>query len=283
MVRQPYQKKGTWTPDEDQKLVAYIARYGIWNWNEMPRFAGLQRSGKSCRLRWMNYLRPNIKRGNFTREEEETIIHLQKKLGNRWSAIAARLPHRTDNDIKNFWNTRLKKRVILQNNNSASATTETSSSVEENSSDADSSALLNIPTTADFPEPFAYSNPFSPSGCHQTVEVDNSYSMEENSPDADSLILPNIPTMADFPEPLTYGTAFSSSGCHQTAEIDENYIMGETFVSSENYWEILSFVEQPLMAEGLDCEAVSPNSQLWHSHHELCYDPADDFWVNPLI
>ncbi|KAL4340059.1 hypothetical protein GQ457_08G008350 [Hibiscus cannabinus] len=268
MVRQPYQKKGTWTPDEDQKLVAYIIRYGIWNWNEMPRFAGLQRSGKSCRLRWMNYLRPNIKRGNFTREEEETIIHLQKKLGNRWSAIAARLPHRTDNDIKNCWNTRLKKRVILQNNNSASsATTETSSSVEENSSDDDCSALLNTPTTADFPEPFAYSNPFSPSDCHQTMEVD----------------LPNFPAMADFPESLTYGSTFSSSGCHQTVEVDNSCSMKETFDSSENYWEKLSFLEQQLMTDVSDCEAVSPSSQLWHSRHELYYDPADDFWVKPLI
>ncbi|XP_039030216.1 transcription factor MYB4-like [Hibiscus syriacus] len=154
MVSQPYLKKGTWTINEDQKLIAYIMRYGIWNWNEMPRFAGLQRSGKSCMLRWMNYLRPNIRRGNFSREEEETIIHLQKELGNRWSAIATRLPHRTDNDIKNNWNTRLKKRVISENDKSVPAsTTEIYSSVEENSPDADSSSLLNIPTTADFPEP----------------------------------------------------------------------------------------------------------------------------------
>ncbi|XP_039027630.1 trichome differentiation protein GL1-like [Hibiscus syriacus] len=101
----------------------------------------------------MNYLRPNIRHGNFTREEEETIIKLQKELGNRWSAIAARLPHRTDNDIKNYWNTFLKKRVILENSKSESATTETDSSIEENSPDADSSSLLNIPTMADFPEP----------------------------------------------------------------------------------------------------------------------------------
>ncbi|KAK8651668.1 hypothetical protein V6N13_141256 [Hibiscus sabdariffa] len=167
--------------------------------------------------------------------------------------------------------------MILQNNNSASATTETSFSVEENSCDAESSALLNIPTTADFPEPFAYSNPFSPLSCHQTVEVDNSYSMEENSPDADSLILLNIPTMADFPEPLTYGTTFSSLGCHQTVEIDNSFSMRETFVSSENYWEILSFLEQPLIDEGFDREA------LWYSHHQNLYDPVNDFWVNPLV
>ncbi|KAK4804246.1 hypothetical protein SAY86_004063 [Trapa natans] len=104
-------KRGPWSPDEDQKLVAYIRRYGIWNWTHMPKAAGLLRSGKSCRLRWMNYLRPNIKHGNFSREEEETIIKWHQLLGNRWSAIARFLPSRTDNEIKNYWNTRLKRHM----------------------------------------------------------------------------------------------------------------------------------------------------------------------------
>ncbi|XP_054814866.1 transcription factor MYB13-like isoform X2 [Prosopis cineraria] len=104
-------KKGTWTPEEDRKLIAYVTRYGCWNWRQLPRFAGLARCGKSCRLRWMNYLRPNIKRGNYTPQEEELIIQLHKELGNRWSAIAAQLPGRTDNEIKNHWHTTLKKRL----------------------------------------------------------------------------------------------------------------------------------------------------------------------------
>ncbi|KAG2685237.1 hypothetical protein I3760_10G115500 [Carya illinoinensis] len=105
-------KKGPWTPEEDQKLMDYIQKHGYGNWRTLPKNAGLERCGKSCRLRWTNYLRPDIKRGRFSFEEEETIIQLHSILGNRWSAIAARLPGRTDNEIKNYWNTHIRKRLL---------------------------------------------------------------------------------------------------------------------------------------------------------------------------
>ncbi|CAI9118184.1 OLC1v1019715C1 [Oldenlandia corymbosa var. corymbosa] len=104
-------KKGPWTPEEDQILISYIQKYGHGNWRALPKQAGLLRCGKSCRLRWTNYLRPDIKRGNFSQEEEDTIIQLHEMLGNRWSAIASRLPGRTDNEIKNVWHTHLKKKL----------------------------------------------------------------------------------------------------------------------------------------------------------------------------
>ncbi|OAY85446.1 Transcription factor MYB39 [Ananas comosus] len=104
-------KKGPWTPEEDQKLLAYIEEHGHGCWRALPAKAGLQRCGKSCRLRWTNYLRPDIKRGKFSIQEEQTIIQLHALLGNRWSAIATHLPKRTDNEIKNYWNTHLKKRL----------------------------------------------------------------------------------------------------------------------------------------------------------------------------
>ncbi|KAG8066057.1 hypothetical protein GUJ93_ZPchr0004g38551 [Zizania palustris] len=103
--------KGSWTPEEDMRLVSYIRKYGHANWRALPKQAGLLRCGKSCRLRWINYLRPDLKRGNFTADEEATIIKLHGLLGNKWSKIASCLPGRTDNEIKNVWNTHLKKRV----------------------------------------------------------------------------------------------------------------------------------------------------------------------------
>ncbi|PSR89659.1 Myb-related protein [Actinidia chinensis var. chinensis] len=104
-------KKGPWTPEEDIILVSYIQEHGPGNWRAVPTNTGLLRCSKSCRLRWTNYLRPGIKRGNFTDQEEKMIIHLQDLLGNRWAAIASYLPQRTDNDIKNYWNTHLKKKL----------------------------------------------------------------------------------------------------------------------------------------------------------------------------
>ncbi|XP_027358660.1 myb-related protein 306-like [Abrus precatorius] len=104
-------KKGPWTPEEDIILVSYIQEHGPGNWRSVPTNTGLSRCSKSCRLRWTNYLRPGIKRGNFTTQEEGMIIHLQALLGNKWAAIACYLPQRTDNDIKNYWNTHLKKKL----------------------------------------------------------------------------------------------------------------------------------------------------------------------------
>ncbi|KAL4355406.1 hypothetical protein GQ457_06G016310 [Hibiscus cannabinus] len=104
-------KKGPWTPEEDIILVSYIQEHGPGSWRSVPTNTGLLRCSKSCRLRWTNYLRPGIKRGNFTPHEEGMIIHLQALLGNKWAAIASYLPQRTDNDIKNYWNTHLKKKV----------------------------------------------------------------------------------------------------------------------------------------------------------------------------
>uniref|UniRef100_A0A453D772 Uncharacterized protein n=1 Tax=Aegilops tauschii subsp. strangulata TaxID=200361 RepID=A0A453D772_AEGTS len=140
-------KRGLWTPKEDDKLLSYITQYGTRNWrlipknagesargapcrlgernvrwllslalNEvalhcLPRVTGLQRCSKSCRVRWTNYMLPDLKHGEFTDAEEQTIIKLHPALGNRWSLITAQLPGRTGNHIENHWNTKLKKKL----------------------------------------------------------------------------------------------------------------------------------------------------------------------------
>ncbi|EOA15072.1 hypothetical protein CARUB_v10028436mg [Capsella rubella] len=108
-------RKGPWTAEEDGKLVDFLRTRGDrggWCWRDVPKLAGLRRCGKSCRLRWTNYLRPDLKRGLFTEEEIQLVIDLHARLGNRWSKIAIELPGRTDNDIKNYWNTHIKRKLI---------------------------------------------------------------------------------------------------------------------------------------------------------------------------
>ncbi|KAF6157306.1 hypothetical protein GIB67_004244 [Kingdonia uniflora] len=94
-------KRGLWTSAEDAKILAHVSIHG----------PGLKRCGKSCRLRWTNYLRPDLNHNNFTPQEEVLIVRLHKAIGSRWSLIAMQLPGKTDKDVKNHWNTKLRNQL----------------------------------------------------------------------------------------------------------------------------------------------------------------------------
>ncbi|XP_039044637.1 transcription factor LAF1-like [Hibiscus syriacus] len=121
-----------WSPEEDVKLRNYVLKHGHGFWSSVPINAGLQRTGKSCRLRWLNYLRPGLKRGMFTPLEEERILTLHRLIGNRWSQIAQHLPGRTDNEIKNHWHSFLKKRKAEESGSRPTRSRCTSTSTSEN-------------------------------------------------------------------------------------------------------------------------------------------------------
>ncbi|GFP82869.1 transcription factor rax2 [Phtheirospermum japonicum] len=161
-------KRGTWSPEEDATLKNYLHKHGTaGNWITLPHKAGLRRCGKSCRLRWLNYLRPDIKHGGFTQEEEDIICNLYSRIGSRWSVIASQLQGRTDNDVKNYWNTKLKKKLMPSESNSptksntetAPATSGTATATTTTAIMADETTIFQASTNSPtFSDPFLTDN-----------------------------------------------------------------------------------------------------------------------------
>ncbi|TBT96574.1 Myb-like DNA-binding domain-containing protein, partial [Hamiltosporidium magnivora] len=107
----PIITKGPWSEEEDNKLLLLIKKYKPKNWSFIAKMMKT-RVGKQCRERWHNHLNPDIKKGPFSLQEEEVIMHYHKKIGNRWSEISKKLPGRTDNSIKNHYNSSLRRSII---------------------------------------------------------------------------------------------------------------------------------------------------------------------------
>ncbi|KAK4717821.1 hypothetical protein R3W88_016159 [Solanum pinnatisectum] len=110
-MAQEEMRKGPWTEQEDLQLAFYVNLLGDQRWDFLAKVSGLRRTGKSCRLRWVNYLHPGLKRGKMTPQEERLILELHSKWGNRWSRIAREVSGRTDNEIKNYWRTHMRKKA----------------------------------------------------------------------------------------------------------------------------------------------------------------------------
>ncbi|CAK9323158.1 unnamed protein product [Citrullus colocynthis] len=178
-------KKGPWSPDEDAKLKNYIDKHGTGgNWISLPQKAGLKRCGKSCRLRWLNYLRPDIKHGDFSEEEDRIICNLYTTIGSRWSVIAAQLPRRTDNDIKNYWNTKLKKKLTSPHGIMVPQFIQPSSTNSSSSSSSPSSYSNNGPFST-LLEPISFSsnlllNPTTTNNNNTTLLFHHQLSQDQN-------------------------------------------------------------------------------------------------------
>ncbi|MBA0559279.1 hypothetical protein Golob_016248 [Gossypium lobatum] len=154
-------KKGLWSAEEDSILMEYVRKHGKGKWNRIPKVTGLKRCGKSCRLRWINYLSPGVKRGHFSDQENDLIIRLHNLLGNRWSLIAGRVPGRTDNQVKNHWNTHLSKKLGIIKNptaHSSQSQTPSKSSRDDDNSHSQAQDLVMMTTTDALPSPRDYGN-----------------------------------------------------------------------------------------------------------------------------
>ncbi|KAE8706392.1 MYB330 protein [Hibiscus syriacus] len=252
-----YTNKGAWTKDEDQLLVDYIRLHGEGCWRSLPKAAGLLRCGKSCRLRWINYLRPDLKRGNFTEEEDELIIKLHTLLGNKWSLIAGRLPGRTDNEIKNYWNTHIKRKLI-----SRGIDPQTHRPLNEtapNPNPTTTNTIIAAPIESDFrnaPKSDFMKTPSSPEFIFNEFQF---------KPNADSLEEPNCTASSGMT------TDEKQQQLHKKKQYDDNPSDGEDRIISESKPKLennnFQFLEQAMVAKAVP---VCWCWQLGFGRSEIC-------------
>ncbi|KAK9758147.1 hypothetical protein RND81_01G210600 [Saponaria officinalis] len=239
-------KKGAWSQAEDLKLISFIRIHGHSNWRALPKLAGLARCGKSCRLRWVNYLRPDLRRGNFTLHEEEAIIKLHKELGNKWSKIAAKFPGRTDNEIKNIWNTHLKKRVKDEEPNKKSqdsrdivpaSTSADEAPVESTKDDCSEQILVHQTNTMDDTIEHSSSSLTSHLSSQPSITGQSSHEMEILDPILDHAGAPPSSDMIIESSSDKNVSSAISDKCVENNTLDE--LIEIPFDSSLDLWDLL--------------------------------------------
>ncbi|KAI3410210.1 uncharacterized protein J3R85_018902, partial [Psidium guajava] len=207
-------KKGPWTAEEDKKLINFILTNGHCCWRAVPKLAGLRRCGKSCRLRWTNYLRPDLKRGLLSEAEEQLVIDLHARLGNRWSKIAARLPGRTDNEIKNHWNTHIKKKLLKMGIDPVTHEPLDKPQITPSEHDAEASLSSSQPD----PTSGSPANTHQPNNTH--VDEDNSSSSSPSASSAENCC-------AGSDEPMVLLEYICSGG---SSDEDQSFLMDSLWV-----------------------------------------------------
>ncbi|KAL5581071.1 hypothetical protein UlMin_013513 [Ulmus minor] len=188
-------RKGPWTEQEDLQLVCFVNLFGDRRWDFIAKVSGLNRTGKSCRLRWVNYLHPGLKRGKMTPQEERLVVELHAKWGNRWSRIARKLPGRTDNEIKNYWRTHTRKKAQEKKR---AASPSSSSSTKSCSSSSNITAVESVPFPKTGVESFYDTGGNQESASKEKIEEKQEeevkgYSMDDiwkemNLPEVDNLV-----------------------------------------------------------------------------------------------
>ncbi|KAI3818289.1 hypothetical protein L1987_12093 [Smallanthus sonchifolius] len=238
-------RRGPWTLEEDNLLIHYITCHGEGRWNSLAKSSGLKRTGKSCRLRWLNYLKPDIKRGNLTPQEQLLILELHSNLGNRWSKIACHLPGRTDNEIKNYWRTRVQKQARhLKIDSNSKRFVETFrrfwmprllEKVEQNSSLSPSSSTTSTSTTkanqnnlSFLPQGEQTLIPSSSLSSPQCIESENPNSRSSIFSSDSMAMLPENPNIQTNPnEDITYyNSSLQNNDCYHvdTSNFDMGFI-----------------------------------------------------------
>ncbi|KAK9114994.1 hypothetical protein Syun_021791 [Stephania yunnanensis] len=301
-------RRGPWTLEEDNLLMHYIAFHGEGRWDMLAKCSGLKRTGKSCRLRWLNYLKPDVKRGNLTLEEQILILELHSKWGNRWSRIAQNLPGRTDNEIKNYWRTRVQKQArqlkidanskkfqdavrsfwmprLLQkmeeSSRSSSSSPSSSCPSMKGQSPSPSPLVHNQSSQVSFPSQAPTLAPTQLMGCFNdqdyNTRMQNCTSPSTSSPDSMEIL--QFHEMSGYPiSPNAFGNTFYNPIQKNCYQIDSNNNNNNSN-SNNNYYGMEGFNNMnPMLALENSMSDCAVGESHWMMNNEEGLWNMDDLW-----